>query len=81
VNGVTIGVRVADATTEELPKVDVAVANISLAVIETLVARLDARSIVTSGYLESDEPDFGPYVRRERSVRDGWAADVIERAE
>jgi ribosomal protein L11 methyltransferase len=81
VNGVTIEVRVADATTEELPKVDVAVANISLALIETLVPRLDARSIVTSGYLGSDEPDFGPYVRCERRVRDGWAADVLERAE
>jgi ribosomal protein L11 methyltransferase len=81
VNGVTIEVRIADATTEELPKVDVAVANISLALIETLVPRLDARSIVTSGYLGSDEPDFGPYVRRERRVRDGWAADVLERAE
>ena len=61
--------------------VDVAVANISLALVETLLPRLDARIVVTSGYLERDEPRLGPYVRRARRVRDGWAADLLERAE
>jgi ribosomal protein L11 methyltransferase len=80
-NGVTIEVRIADATTGELPTVDVAIANISLDLIESLVPRLAARSIVTSGYLASDEPDFGSFARCERRVRNGWAADLLERAE
>ena len=81
VNGVSIDVRVADATTDELPSVEVAVANISIALVASLLPRLDARSVVASGYLEGDEPRFGPYTRRERRVRDGWAADLLERGE
>ena len=63
------------------PGADVAVANISLAHVEALLPRLDSRIAVTSGYLESDEPRFGPFARRARRVRDGWAADVLERAQ
>jgi ribosomal protein L11 methyltransferase len=81
VNTVAIDVREGDATTEALQAVDVVVANISLALVETLLPRVDARTVVTSGYLESDEPRLGPYVRRARRVRDGWAADLLERAE
>jgi hypothetical protein len=61
--------------------VDVAVANISLAPVETILPRLDARVVVTSGYLERDEPRVTGYERRERRVLEGWAADVLERAQ
>ena len=81
VNAVAIEVREGDATTDPLQPVDVAVANISLALVESLLPSLAARHVVTSGYLESDEPSLGPYVRRSRLVLDGWAADVLERAE
>jgi ribosomal protein L11 methyltransferase len=81
VNGVAIDVRVADATNEELPAVDVVVANISLELVEALLPRLDARRVIASGYLERDELDIASYVRRGRRVRDGWAADVLERAQ
>jgi ribosomal protein L11 methyltransferase len=81
VNAVAIDVREADAAKERLAQVDVAVANISLALVESLLLRVDAHIVVTSGYLESDEPQLGPYVRRDRRVRDGWAADLLERAE
>jgi ribosomal protein L11 methyltransferase len=80
-NAVAIDVRAADATTEPLAPVDVAVANISLPLVESLLPRIEARIVVTSGYLSGDEPRPGPYVRRERRVRDGWAADLLERAE
>ena len=48
---------------------------------DSLLQRIQARNVVTSGYLESDEPRLGAYVRRERLVLDGWAADLLERAE
>jgi ribosomal protein L11 methyltransferase len=81
VNAVAIDVREGDATTQPLQPVDVAVANVSLALVESLLPRVDARTVVTSGYLERDEPRVRPYVRRARRVRDGWAADLLERAE
>jgi ribosomal protein L11 methyltransferase len=81
VNAVAIDVREGDATTEPLQPVDVAIANISLLLVEALLPRIDASHVVTSGYLASDEPHFEPYVRRARRVRDGWAADLLERAE
>jgi ribosomal protein L11 methyltransferase len=81
VNGATLEVREADATTAALPSVDVAVANISLALVETIVPRLDARVVVTSGYLERDDPRVPGYERRERRLLEGWAADVLERSQ
>jgi ribosomal protein L11 methyltransferase len=81
VNAVAIDVREGDATAEPLPRGDVAIANLSLALVEALLPRVEARTVVTSGYLVSDEPRFEPYVRRARRVRDGWAADLLERAE
>ena len=81
VNAVSIDVREGDATAEPLPQVDVAVANVSLALVESLLPFVEARHVVASGYLESDEPRLRPYVRRARRVRDGWAADLLERAE
>jgi len=81
VNAAAIDVREGDATIEPLQPVDVAVANISLALVESLLPRVGARTVVTSGYLESDEPHLGRYARRARRVRDGWAADLLERAE
>ncbi len=80
-NAVAIDVRAADATTEPLAPADVAVANISLPLVQSLLPRIEARVVVTSGYLERDDPRLGPYVRRVRRVRDGWAADLLERAE
>ena len=51
------------------------------ALVESLLPRIEARVVVTSGYLERDDPRLGPYARRARRVRDGWAADLLERAE
>jgi ribosomal protein L11 methyltransferase len=62
-----------------LPTVDVAVANISLETIEGLPPRLDATTLVTSGYLAADEPRLGGFVHVERRSLDGWAADRFER--
>ncbi len=80
-NDVTFVVRRLDAETDALPRADVVVANISLDLVESVLARVDARTVVAAGYLERDTPRGGPYRRRTRRTRDGWAADVFERAQ
>ncbi len=80
-NGATVDVRLLDLTTDELPEADVAVANITAALVESVLARTDARVVVASGFLERDEPELGGYRRRERRVRGGWAADLLERSQ
>jgi ribosomal protein L11 methyltransferase len=80
-NAVGVDVRLLDLTTGALPGADVAVANISSALVETVLARTDARVVVASGFLESEHPELGAYRRRERRLRDGWAADLLERSE
>jgi ribosomal protein L11 methyltransferase len=77
-NGVTFDVRRLDLTTDELPDAEVAVANISAALVATVLAHTDARVVVASGFLERDQPKLWKYRRRERRVRGGWAADLLE---
>jgi ribosomal protein L11 methyltransferase len=80
-NGVVVDAQQLDAEREDLPGADVAVANISLELVQTMLERVDAKVVVTSGYLERDEPRAAAFRRRERRVREGWAADLFERAE
>lgn len=79
-NGVELDARVCDALHEPLPTADVAVANVLLAPVEAILARLDARVAVTSGYLEGEVPGHDGWVRRATVTVDGWAADRFERA-
>jgi ribosomal protein L11 methyltransferase len=80
-NGATVDVRLLDLTTHELPDADVAVANITATLVESVLARTHTRVVVASGFLERDEPELGGYRRRERRVRDGWAADLLEHSQ
>ena len=80
-NKVAVDVRKLDLAAGALPSAELAVANISLERVESVLSRVDARVVVASGYLERDEPRLGPYRRRERRIRDGWAADLFERAQ
>jgi ribosomal protein L11 methyltransferase len=78
-NRVVVDIRRADAFTDPLPTADVAVANISAEAVQRLLPRFDARTIVTSGYLEREAPS-GDGLRHERRLTDnGWAADVFRR--
>ena len=79
-NGVEIEARVADALTERGPRTEVAVANIALDVVERLASRLDARLLVTSGYLEGDEPSVTDWEKVGRHTAEGWAADLFRRS-
>jgi ribosomal protein L11 methyltransferase len=78
-NGVTVEVRLADVLVDPLPEADLAVANVTLELVEALAPRLSTPRLIASGYLESDEPALDGFVRRSRVAADGWAADVFER--
>jgi ribosomal protein L11 methyltransferase len=81
VNGAEVAFRLADVLTDPLPPADVAVANISAEVAERLVSRLEAKTIVTSGYLEEDAPSAPGFRHERRAVEGGWAADLFRREE
>ena len=57
---------------------DVAVANIALDVVESLVPQIDARLLVAAGYLARDELKADSWQRVDRRELDGWAADLLE---
>lgn len=76
-NGVVVDVRRADVLVDELPSADVVVANIELGVVEKLLARLDARQAVTSGYLATERPAVAGWRALERLELEGWAADLL----
>jgi ribosomal protein L11 methyltransferase len=79
-NAVPVGVRRSDVLAEPLPYGDVALANLTLADVEAVSARLRSRWLVASGYLASDEPSLAAFERRRRRTAEGWAADAFERA-
>jgi ribosomal protein L11 methyltransferase len=80
-NGVELDVRSGDAFSADLPATDVAVANITLDAVHGVLGRLGSALVVTSGYNAADRPEAAGYRSRSRVERDGWAADVLERAE
>jgi ribosomal protein L11 methyltransferase len=78
-NGVVVETRVGDAVGTALPRADVLVANVSLAVVEETLDNADVGVAVTSGYLvgeRPESPEWRPVVRR---GLDGWAADLLSR--
>lgn len=79
VNGVTLDCRRVDALSEPLPQADLVVANISAEAVGRLLPRLEAKTIVTSGYLEGDAPESDGLERERRVTKGGWAADVFRR--
>jgi ribosomal protein L11 methyltransferase len=77
-NGVRVDAQVVREG-DPLPETEMAVANISLAADAALGARIEAETLITSGYLESDDPALPEWTRVDRRVKDGWAADVYRR--
>jgi ribosomal protein L11 methyltransferase len=77
VNGATVSARRLDALRDPLPAADVAVANVSLDVVEALLPRLQAPVAIVSGYLDRDEPVAPGRRRLRRRTRAGWAADAF----
>ena len=79
-NGVAIQVAAADLLDTALPEVELAVANLELALVEQLAPRVPCGALIASGYLASDAPVMPGWRRRERREADGWAAELFERA-
>jgi ribosomal protein L11 methyltransferase len=75
VNDVAVTTRLVGED-DALPPADVVVANISAAAILSLAGRVDAAHLITSGYLQPDEPAVPGYRRAERRTLDGWAGDL-----
>ena len=79
-NGVAVDAFVVDAETEPLPVADVAVANVLLRPVEAILARLDGREAITSGYLVGERPAHDGWSHVETVELDGWAADRFRRS-
>jgi ribosomal protein L11 methyltransferase len=78
-NSVRIDVRLVGAE-DALPSASIAIVNISLAGVTSAAERVDARTLIASGYLLSDRPQPAGWLHSDRRVLDGWAADVFHRA-
>ncbi len=79
-NGVVVDVHALDALTGCLPAAAVVVANVLLAPVEALLARLDAGQAITSGYLVGERPRHEGWTHLESASLEGWAADRFGRA-
>jgi ribosomal protein L11 methyltransferase len=78
-NGVTVDARLV-AGDEPLPSSPLVVANISLGSVEALPSRTDTRTLITSGYLASEQPRLAGFDHVVRATLDGWASDVYRRS-
>jgi ribosomal protein L11 methyltransferase len=78
-NGVTVDARVLDALGGDLPKVDVAVANIVLEVVDALAPHVRCERLLLSGYLEHEAPTVVGLAHIARRTSAGWAADLYAR--
>ena len=79
-NGVTVAASLVDAEDEPLPAADVAVANVLLRPVETILGKLDAGEAITSGYVVGERPGHKGWSHVETAELDGWAADRFRRA-
>jgi ribosomal protein L11 methyltransferase len=79
VNAARVDARLAAAEGEPLPAADAVVANIALAAAQEIAPRLEARVVVTSGYLARERPELGGFRHVGRRTADDWAADQWER--
>jgi ribosomal protein L11 methyltransferase len=78
-NAVAVDVRLSDLLVEPLPATDLAVANLTSALVERAAARLPARRLIASGYPVGETPSTPAWRAIERREADGWAADLLER--
>jgi ribosomal protein L11 methyltransferase len=76
-NGVEVDVRTADLLRDRLPETQLALANVTLAVVEELAPRLAAAELIASGYTAGERPAPSGWAHRERREADGWAADLF----
>jgi ribosomal protein L11 methyltransferase len=76
-NGVAVAAEAVDASAGPLPPAGLAVANISLALVEAAAEGLRSPRVVTAGYLASDRPRLPGFDHVGHRELDGWGADVF----
>jgi len=77
-NGVEVDARRSNVLDGEAPAAEVALANITRDSVEALAPRLRSETLVTSGYLPTDNAPLRGFRHLRRITRDGWAADHYE---
>ncbi len=80
VNGVEVDASLLDGERDSLPEATLTVANVLLAPVERILARLGSGVAITSGYLVTDRPVAPGWRSTDRVALEGWAADRFERA-
>jgi ribosomal protein L11 methyltransferase len=78
-NGIELEARRLDVRAEPLPPAGLAVANISLELVQVAGRALGSPRVITAGYLAADRPALPGYAHTSRRERDGWAADLYVR--
>jgi ribosomal protein L11 methyltransferase len=78
-NAAAVEVRCGDVLADPLPPTDLAVANVTHALVERAAARLPARRLIASGYPVGETPSVPAWRVIERRESGGWAADLLER--
>jgi ribosomal protein L11 methyltransferase len=78
-NGVRVEAALLDAGAGTLPESEIVVANIDLGTVSRLEPPARCRVLATSGYYETDRPEFPEFVHADRLVREAWAADLFRR--
>jgi ribosomal protein L11 methyltransferase len=80
-NGVQVDARRSNVLTDATPVTEIALANITRASVEALAPRLRSRTLLTSGYLPTDDSRLPGFRHIRRITRGGWAADQYEMIE
>ena len=78
-NGVPVAAALLDAAGGALTDAETAVANIDLRTVSKLILPESCRTLVTSGYYESDRPVVAGFAHVDRLAKERWAADVFRR--
>jgi ribosomal protein L11 methyltransferase len=79
-NDVLVDARRSDVLVEPLPDVEIAVANIARAPVESALERFEGRIAIVSGYLEAEQPRPRGWRSTRRRLAEDWAADLLVRA-
>jgi ribosomal protein L11 methyltransferase len=80
-NDVEVQASLADILAAELPRTDVALANITRPTLEAIAPAVRSRRLIGSGYLPTDGTELVGFRHVRRVTRDSWAADLYEAAE
>jgi ribosomal protein L11 methyltransferase len=77
-NDVQVDARRSNVLDDEAPAAAVALANITRTSVEALAPRLRSRTLLSSGYLPTDDAPLPGFRQLRRITRAGWAADHYE---